>query len=113
MITQPNSISKPQTSNLKPHTSIRAQPIVPLVRRFLLAEAQLNYGDAGQTDRETVAALGERNFAVRGVKDGERLLLPKGSYQGSPTPLGVEVFEAPHKSGVPAVSCKATPIPNP
>ena len=84
---------------------------MPLVRPSSW-QAQLNYGDAGQTDRETVA-LGERNFAVRGVKDGERLLLPKGSYQGSPTPLGVEVFEAPHKSGVPAVSCKATPIPNP
>jgi len=77
-------------------------PIKSLVRRFLLAEAQLNYGDEAQTDEETIAALGE--FDVRGVVDGEEILLPRDGYAGSPTPIGVQVFEAPHKDGVPAVS---------
>ena len=76
--------------------------IVPLIQRFLLAEAQLNYGDPTQTDEETTAALGP--FDIRPVQDGMEILLPKGSYQGSPTPIGIQVFEAPHKSGVPAVS---------
>ena len=76
--------------------------ITKLVRRFLMAEAQLNYGDAEQTDEETVAALG--SFEVEGVVDNDALLLPKGGYTGSPTPLGVQVLEAPHKDGVPAVA---------
>ena len=75
--------------------------ISKLVRRFLLAEAQLNYGQE-QTDEETVAALGE--FDIDGVEDGDEILLPKSCYTGSPTPLGVQVFKAPHKDGVPAVS---------
>lgn len=77
-------------------------PIAPLVRRFLLAEAQLNYGDPTQTDDETIEALGD--FDVEPVADGAEILLPRSCYSGSPTPLGVEVFEAPHKDGVPAVS---------
>ena len=76
--------------------------IVPLIERFLLAEAQLNYGDPSQTDEETMAALGP--FDIRPVRDGMEILLPKTAYQGSPTPIGIQVFEAPHKSGVPAVS---------
>jgi len=76
--------------------------ISPLVRRFLLAEAQLNYGDATQTDEETIAALGE--FDVQGVRDLDEVMLPRECYMGSPTPLGVQVFKAPHKDGVPAVS---------
>ena len=76
--------------------------IAPLVRRFLLAEAQLNFGDAAQTDAGTVAALGD--FDLVGVEDGDEVLLPRSCYAGSPTPIGVEVFAAPHKDGVPAVS---------
>jgi ribonuclease Z len=78
------------------------QPIRSLVERFLLAEAQLNYGDATQTDDETIAALGE--YDIRGVTDGDLIMLEKDAYQGSPTPIGVQVFRAPHKEGVPAVS---------
>jgi len=77
-------------------------PITALVRRFLLAEAQLNYGDAAQTDEETVSALGE--FEIEGVRDREEIMLPRECYAGSPTPVGVQVFEAPHKQGVPAVA---------
>jgi ribonuclease Z len=76
--------------------------ITPLVRRFLLAEAQLNYGDAVQTDEETIAAIGD--FRLRSVDDGYEQLLPRECYAGSPTPIGVQVFEAPHKKGVPAVA---------
>ena len=76
--------------------------IAPLVRRFLLAEAQLNYGDPTQTDDETIAALGE--FRIVPVQDGYEELLPKDCFAGSPTPLGIQVLQAPHKSGVPAVS---------
>ena len=75
--------------------------ISKLVRRFLISEAQLNYGQE-QTDEETIAALGE--FDIVGVEDGDETLLPKSCYTGSPTPLGVQVFKAPHKDGVPAVS---------
>ena len=78
------------------------RPITSLVRRFLLAEAQLNYGDAAQTDEETIAALGD--FALRSVDDKYEELLPRDCYAGSPTPIGVQVFEAPHKQGVPAVA---------
>lgn len=76
--------------------------IAPLVRRFLLAEAQLNYGDPTQTDEETIVALGD--FNIQPVHDGMEILLPKSAYTGSPTPLGIQVFTAPHKIGVPAVS---------
>lgn len=76
--------------------------IAPLVKRFLLAEAQLNYGDVTQTDQETIAALGE--FDIEAVDDCREILLPKSAYTGSPTPLGIQVVTAPHKSGVPAVS---------
>ena len=78
------------------------QKISKLVRKFLIAEAQLNYGNQDQTDEETIEALGE--FDILPVSDGDEILLPKSSYTGSPKPLGVEVFEAPHKNGVPAVS---------
>ena len=50
------------------------RPIVPLVRRFLLAEAQLNYGDASQTDEQTVEALGE--FDVEPVDDKDEAREP-------------------------------------
>lgn len=76
--------------------------IYSLVMRFLLAEAQLNFGDDKQTDAETEAALGA--FDVQPVEDLDEILLPKECYSGSPTPIGVQVFEAPHKAGVPAVS---------
>jgi ribonuclease Z len=72
------------------------------VRRFLLAEAQLNFGDPTQTDEETIAALGDCD--VEGVSDQMHILLPKSRYTGSPTPLGIQVLAAPHKDGVPAVS---------
>jgi ribonuclease Z len=78
------------------------EQIEPMVRRFLLAEAQLNYGDPTQTDQETIEALGD--YDIQGVQDGEEFLLPREAYQGSPTPIGVQVFRAPHKEGVPAVS---------
>ena len=78
------------------------RPIASLVRRFLMAEAQLNYGDANQTDQQTVAALGE--FDIAPVEDCDSILLPRKCYTGSPTPIGVQVLEAPHKGGVPAVS---------
>jgi len=79
------------------------KPITSLIRRFLLAEAQLNYGDEAQTDEETVEALGE--FDILGVADADEILLQKGDgYTGSPTPIGIQVFEAPHKDTVPAVS---------
>jgi ribonuclease Z len=77
------------------------EAITPLVRRFLLAEAQLNYG-APQTDEETIAALGD--YDLQPVVDGDVVILPRDAYQGSPTPIGVQVFRAPHKEGVPAVS---------
>mmetsp|Transcript_43377 Transcript_43377/g.98050 ORF Transcript_43377/g.98050 Transcript_43377/m.98050 type:complete len:554 (-) Transcript_43377:196-1857(-) len=76
--------------------------IAGLVKRFLLAEAQLNYGDEDQTDEETAAALG--HFDVEGVEDRDEIMLPRDRYTGSPTPLGVQVLKAPHKGGVPAVS---------
>jgi len=76
--------------------------IAPMVRRFLLAEAQLNYGDGAQTDTETEAALGPMD--LQGVQDGDVVMLPRRCYSGSPVPLGVQVFEAPHKTGVPAVA---------
>mmetsp|Transcript_12420 Transcript_12420/g.19122 ORF Transcript_12420/g.19122 Transcript_12420/m.19122 type:complete len:528 (+) Transcript_12420:118-1701(+) len=76
--------------------------IESLVSRFLLAEAQLNYGDPTQTDEATMEAL---NFpSIEGVEDGMSIQLDKDSYAGSPTPLGVQVIRAPHKTGVPAVS---------
>ncbi len=89
------------------HASRDALLLVPesiqtLVHKFLIAEAQLNYGDASQTDEETLEALG--GFNVVGVKDGTRIMLPSDKYMGSPTPLGIQVFAAPHKKGVPAVS---------
>jgi len=89
------------------HAQHKAKILAPkniskLVRKFLIAEAQLNYGNEDQTDEETIQALGE--FDILPVSDGDEILLPKSSYTGSPTPLGVEVFYAPHKNGVPAVS---------
>ena len=89
------------------HASKDALMIVPerikgLVERFLLAEAQLNYGDPSQTNEETVEALGE--FNLLGATDGKRIMLPKDKYTGSPTPIGIQVFSAPHKQGVPANS---------
>ena len=79
------------------------QPIQQLVHNFLIAEAQLNYGDPTQTEEETLMALKEQ-FNIQGVCDGMRLMLPKDKYSGSPTPIGVEILAAPHKEGVPAVS---------
>ena len=76
--------------------------IESLVHKFLIAEAQLNYGDATQTDEETLLALGY--FNIVGVDDGLKLMLPKDKYMGSPTPIGIQVFAAPHKEGVPACS---------
>ena len=89
------------------HASKDALMIVPerikgLVERFLLAEAQLNYGDPTQTNEETIEALGE--FNLLGATDGKRIMLPKDKYTGSPTPIGIQVFSAPHKQGVPANS---------
>lgn len=78
------------------------RPIERLVHKFLIAEAQLNYGDANQTDEETELALGK--FNIIGVDDGLRMMLPKDKYMGSPTPIGIQVFAAPHKEGVPACS---------
>ena len=38
-------------------------------------------------------ALGD--FAIRGVADADEILLKKGEgYTGSPTPIGVQVFES-------------------
>jgi ribonuclease Z len=85
------------------HAKVLApKAIASLVRRFLLAEAQLNFGNEAQTDDETVTALGD--FDVDGVEDKDEILLPRSCYAGSPTPIGVQVFSAPHKGGVPAVS---------
>jgi len=78
------------------------EPIQKLVHNFLVAEAQLNYGDVTQTEEETLEALG--GFNTMGVKDGTKIMLPKDKYTGSPTPLGIQVFAAPHKEGVPACS---------
>jgi len=38
------------------------------------------------------------------VDDKDDIVLDKACYQGSPTPLGLQVLEAPHKRGVPACS---------
>ncbi|KAL7522875.1 hypothetical protein ACHAWX_007631, partial [Stephanocyclus meneghinianus] len=89
------------------HASHDALLMVPdsikqLVHNFLVSEAQLNYGDPTQTEQETLEALGD--FNIMGVRDGMRVMLPKDRYSGSPTPLGIEIFAAPHKKGVPAVS---------
>mmetsp|Transcript_26506 Transcript_26506/g.63589 ORF Transcript_26506/g.63589 Transcript_26506/m.63589 type:complete len:590 (+) Transcript_26506:45-1814(+) len=78
------------------------EPIKNLVKTFLVAEAQLNYGDANQTDEQTLQALG--GFNLVGTTDGTRFMLPKDKYVGSPTPIGIKVFSAPHKEGVPANS---------
>ncbi|KAL3795539.1 hypothetical protein HJC23_009252 [Cyclotella cryptica] len=78
------------------------ESIKQLVHNFLVSEAQLNYGDPTQTEQETLEALG--GFNIMGVRDGMRVMLPKDKYSGSPTPLGIEIFAAPHKKGVPAVS---------
>eukprot|EP00579_Thalassiosira_antarctica_P018065 CAMPEP_0201938026 /NCGR_PEP_ID=MMETSP0903-20130614/40600_1 /ASSEMBLY_ACC=CAM_ASM_000552 /TAXON_ID=420261 /ORGANISM="Thalassiosira antarctica, Strain CCMP982" /LENGTH=597 /DNA_ID=CAMNT_0048479181 /DNA_START=44 /DNA_END=1837 /DNA_ORIENTATION=- len=78
------------------------EPIKKLVHNFLVAEAQLNYGDATQTEEQTLEALGAFNLV--GVTDGSRIMLPKDKYIGSPTPIGVQCFTAPHKEGVPANS---------
>jgi hypothetical protein len=51
--------------------------IASMVRKFLIAEAQLNYGDENQTDDETIRALG--NFGVlQAVEDGEEIYIAKG-----------------------------------
>ncbi|KAL9190671.1 hypothetical protein ACHAXT_000377 [Thalassiosira profunda] len=100
------------------HASKDALLLVPelikkLVHNFLVAEAQLNYGDAMQTEEETLEALG--GFNLIGVEDGARIMLPKDSYTGSPTPIGVKVISACsedacveggsyHKQGVPSNS---------
>eukprot|EP00532_Pseudo-nitzschia_australis_P012814 CAMPEP_0168207412 /NCGR_PEP_ID=MMETSP0140_2-20121125/1495_1 /TAXON_ID=44445 /ORGANISM="Pseudo-nitzschia australis, Strain 10249 10 AB" /LENGTH=642 /DNA_ID=CAMNT_0008133689 /DNA_START=119 /DNA_END=2047 /DNA_ORIENTATION=- len=94
-------------AGLPVHASSKAKIFAPkkihsLVKKFLVAEAQLNYGDEHQTDQETIEALGE--FDVCPVSDGDEILLPRSSYTGSPKPIGVQVFTAPHKNGVPAVS---------
>jgi len=77
------------------------QSITKLVRNFLIAEAQLNYGDVDQTDEQT---LEFSDFDLMGVVDGSRIMLPKDKYTGSPTPIGIKVLSAPHKQGVPSVS---------
>ena len=89
------------------HNSHGALILVPerikkLVHNFLVAEAQLNYGDETQTEEETLDALG--GFNLVGTTDGSRIMLPKENYMGSPTPIGIKVFCAPHKEGVPANS---------
>ena len=89
------------------HASHDALLLVPdqikkLVHNFLVAEAQLNYGDANQTEEQTIEALG--GFNVVGTTDGSRIMLPKDKFTGSPTPIGVKVISAPHKEGVPANS---------
>jgi len=78
------------------------EPIKKLVHNFLVAEAQLNYGDSTQTEEQTLEALG--GFNLVGTTDGSRIMLPKDKYMGSPTPIGVKVLTAPHKEGVPANS---------
>jgi ribonuclease Z len=88
------------------HASRGALLLVPqsfkkLVHNFLIAEAQLNYGDANQTDEQT---LEFSDFNLMGVVDGSRIMLPKDKYIGSPTPIGIKVLSAPHKQGVPSVS---------
>ena len=95
------------TGVLPVHAQGKAKILAPklissLVKRFLIAEAQLNYGNENQTDEETIAALGE--FDIVPVSDGDEILLPRSCYTGSPQPLGVQVFSAPHKDGVHAVS---------
>ena len=37
-------------------------------------------------------------------QDGDEIPLPRDCYSGSPTPIGIQVFTAPHKDGIPAVS---------
>jgi ribonuclease Z len=91
------------SSGGQPKTKIFVpKAISKLVKRYLLAEAQLNYGNENQTDQETIDALGE--YDITGVEDGDEITLPKSAYIGSPTPIGIEVFQATHKHGVPAVS---------
>lgn len=68
----------------------------------MVAEAQLNYCDATQTEQQTLEALG--GFNLVGTTDGARIMLPRDKYVGSPTPIGIKVFSAPHKEGVPANS---------
>ena len=94
------------TAALPTHARTARKIVVPkklegAVRKFLLAEAQLNYGFP-QTDEETVDALGE--FPLQPVEDGDKIVLDKDCYRSSPTPIGVEVFRAPHKGTIPAVS---------
>jgi ribonuclease Z len=89
------------------HASHDALLLVPeaikkLVHNFLVAEAQLNYGDSNQTEEQTIDALG--GFNVVGTTDGSRIMLSKDKYVGSPVPIGIKVISAPHKEGVPANS---------
>mmetsp|Transcript_19833 Transcript_19833/g.42557 ORF Transcript_19833/g.42557 Transcript_19833/m.42557 type:complete len:596 (+) Transcript_19833:154-1941(+) len=88
------------------HASYGALILVPkkikkLVHNFLVAEAQLNYGEI-TTEEQTLEALG--GFNLVGTTDGTRIMLPKDKYMGSPTPIGVNCLSAPHKEGVPANS---------
>eukprot|EP00580_Thalassiosira_gravida_P018622 CAMPEP_0201663872 /NCGR_PEP_ID=MMETSP0494-20130426/5528_1 /ASSEMBLY_ACC=CAM_ASM_000839 /TAXON_ID=420259 /ORGANISM="Thalassiosira gravida, Strain GMp14c1" /LENGTH=625 /DNA_ID=CAMNT_0048142545 /DNA_START=367 /DNA_END=2244 /DNA_ORIENTATION=+ len=88
------------------HASHNALMLVPeqiktLVHNFLVAEAQLNYGEI-TTEEQTLEALG--GFNLVGTTDGTRIMLPKDKYTGSPTPIGVKCLTAPHKEGVPANS---------
>lgn len=69
------------------------EEIETLARRFVQAEAALNYGQH-QTDEETDKALGPLNFCP--VAPGDRILLSKE--------IGVRVYRATHKPGVPAVA---------
>mmetsp|Transcript_32265 Transcript_32265/g.32623 ORF Transcript_32265/g.32623 Transcript_32265/m.32623 type:complete len:458 (-) Transcript_32265:333-1706(-) len=98
-----NSNNKNSNSKTIKTKILTPQKISKLVRHYLLSEAQLNYGDETQTEEQTIQALGGE-FDIVGVQDGDEILLPKSSYSGSPTPIGIEVFHAPHKRGVPSVS---------
>jgi len=78
---------------------VAPKAIESLVRNFIHAEAQLNFGRA-QTPDETDRALGALNLVA--VEPGDSFLLPKHAHVGPP--LGVDVYRARHKDGVPALS---------
>lgn len=83
----------------KPPKVLLPTALEPLVRTFLWAESQLNYGHA-QTPEENERAIGALDLTS--VADGDVIELPKHATTGRGA-VHVEVFTAPHKD-MPAVS---------
>jgi len=89
----------PFSQSTPPPKILLPAPLEPLVRQFLLAESQLNFGKP-QTEEENYAALGQ--FDLLSCADGDVVELPKHAYLGRDG-LCVEALRATHKD-MPALS---------